>query len=347
MKTKQLLLYGEPSTQKTLLIQMLKKALRIYFVGTRMNDFAGADDHYDMWVFDEYTSNEKRVSNGEVEYSEAASTYNRTILRILDGQECRLDAKYSEIFRKTNNIPIILIANEIPQQCKHYGPLQERLMRLRFYTRIENIDEERIIKTLMGCIRRRIYQKMQSTEEQRKNLLLYNEETAKCSEIKHKTGENQRVFKMKTEQETLLILKVNMEQRTATLLVDPESCENHIMTTIKYALIPLENEKQTEIKIKKIEALKRGAQFNICRERDEQGKKHYLTWPVNLRFLNKNKILNAEVRVTPIENEEHEYYYHEKKGKKNEEENVIIRIGAENEYTFISNTGTTVWMHHD
>jgi len=38
-----------------------------------MNDFAGADDHYDMWVFDEYTSNE-RVSNGEVEYSEAAST---------------------------------------------------------------------------------------------------------------------------------------------------------------------------------------------------------------------------------------------------------------------------------
>ena len=42
-------------------------------LSTRMNDFAGADDHYDMWVFDEYTSNE-RVSNGEVEYSEAAST---------------------------------------------------------------------------------------------------------------------------------------------------------------------------------------------------------------------------------------------------------------------------------
>jgi len=35
MKTKQLLLYGEPSTQKSLLIQMFKKAFRIYFVGTK------------------------------------------------------------------------------------------------------------------------------------------------------------------------------------------------------------------------------------------------------------------------------------------------------------------------
>ena len=73
----------------------------------------------------------------------------------------------------------------------------------------------------MGCIRMRIYQKMQSTEEQRKHLLLYNEETTKCSEIKHKTGENQRVFKIKTEQEKLLILKVKKEQRIVTLLVDP------------------------------------------------------------------------------------------------------------------------------
>lgn len=347
MKTKQLLLYGEPSTQKTLLMQILKKTLRIYFVGTRMNDFSGADDHYDMWVFDEYTSNEKRGVTGQVDYSEAASTYNRTILRILDGQECRLDAKYSEIFRKTLNIPIILIANEIPQQCQHYGPLQERLMRLRFYTRIQNLDEERIIKTLMGCIGRRIYQKMQWMEEQRRHLLLYNEETAQCKQIRDKSGERNRVFKIKTDQEQELILKVNKEKRTAILLVvDPESYENTIMTTLKYALIPLETEEQSENKIKKIEALKGGAPFNICREREAKGMKQYLTWPVNLRFLNKNTIISAEVCV-PTRKEEKLGTHYENTGKETEEDNLIIRIGSENQHTFISSTGTTVWMHHD
>lgn len=52
IKTKPLFLYGQPSTQKSLLIHILSKVLRIYFPSARRNDFAGADDFYDLWVFD-------------------------------------------------------------------------------------------------------------------------------------------------------------------------------------------------------------------------------------------------------------------------------------------------------
>lgn len=39
IKTKQLFIYGEPSTQKTLLINMIARVLRVYFVGVRKNEF--------------------------------------------------------------------------------------------------------------------------------------------------------------------------------------------------------------------------------------------------------------------------------------------------------------------
>lgn len=348
LKTKQLLLYGEPSTQKTLLMQILKNALRIYFVGTRMNDFSGADDHYDMWVFDEYTSNEKRDFNGNVQYSEAASAYNRTILRILDGQECRLDAKYNDIFRKTRNIPIILIANEIPRECVAYGPLQERLMRLRFHTRIEHLDEKRIVKTLMGCIRRRIHQQIQCTEEQRKHLLLYNQEQATYTQIKHQMSEHHLLFQLKTEQGQELILQFNTKERISLLLLDPESYENTIMTTLKYALIPLEQQKKTLDTIKHIDSLIHAPPFSICREPNYEGMKQYLTWPVHLRFLSNNKLLSAEVRVATTEEKQIiEHLLKTHGNEKNDDNKLLIRIGPENEYTFTQVDGSIVWTDRD
>lgn len=48
IKIKQLFIYGEPSTQKTLLLNLLSKVIRIYFASTRINDFAGANDYYDL-----------------------------------------------------------------------------------------------------------------------------------------------------------------------------------------------------------------------------------------------------------------------------------------------------------
>ncbi|RRT35961.1 hypothetical protein B296_00028409 [Ensete ventricosum] len=53
IKTKQLFLYGKPNAQKTLMFEMLSKVLNIYFASSRSNDFSGAHDNYDIWVFDE------------------------------------------------------------------------------------------------------------------------------------------------------------------------------------------------------------------------------------------------------------------------------------------------------
>lgn len=53
LKTKQIFVYGAPSTQKTLL-QILQKVLNIYFVSSHRNDFTGAKDYFDLWVFDEF-----------------------------------------------------------------------------------------------------------------------------------------------------------------------------------------------------------------------------------------------------------------------------------------------------
>ena len=87
-----------------------------------MNDFAGADDYYDLWVFDEFHNHERECGIRETIYSENANLFNNTMLRV-DGQECRLDAKYGEVLNKIRNVPIVLIANHIPSKMRSYGPM--------------------------------------------------------------------------------------------------------------------------------------------------------------------------------------------------------------------------------
>lgn len=103
IKTKQLLLYGEPGTQKTLILKLLSSVLRTY---NASNDFPDAPDNYDLWVFDEFPIVEDvnmRSGFGQGMTSSA----NNTLLRILDGQECRLDTKYGHVFTKRKNVPIV------------------------------------------------------------------------------------------------------------------------------------------------------------------------------------------------------------------------------------------------
>lgn len=75
--------------------------------------------------------------------------------RMLDGQECRLDSKYSRVFTKKVNVPIIMVANSLPKCLCQKGPFPERFMRMKFTTNIKNLEEERIIATNRGCMRRR------------------------------------------------------------------------------------------------------------------------------------------------------------------------------------------------
>ena len=126
----------------------------------------------------------------ETIYSENANLFNNTMLRILDGQECRLDAKYGEVLNKTRNVPIVLITNQIPSKMRSYGPMQERVMRLRFNSRIANINEERLILTLKGCIERRIKKDQNQGKEEE---IKYNQETAIVFEKKEQ-NEKQGTF---------------------------------------------------------------------------------------------------------------------------------------------------------
>jgi len=67
-------------------------------VSSRRKDFTGANDHYDLWVIDEF--HEPGDNRGMFGASEEETTYANTILKILGGQECRLDSKYARIFSK-------------------------------------------------------------------------------------------------------------------------------------------------------------------------------------------------------------------------------------------------------
>ncbi|KAF9622938.1 hypothetical protein IFM89_035369 [Coptis chinensis] len=42
------------STQKTLICNMLRDVLQIYFASSRRNDLSGAHDFYNLWAFDEF-----------------------------------------------------------------------------------------------------------------------------------------------------------------------------------------------------------------------------------------------------------------------------------------------------
>ena len=63
-----------------------------------------------IMIFDEFTETE-----GSYYTQETGTPFANTLLRMLDGQECRLDSKYGKVFTKKRNVPIVMIANQIPR----------------------------------------------------------------------------------------------------------------------------------------------------------------------------------------------------------------------------------------
>ena len=49
-----------------------------------------------------------------------------------------------------------MIANRLPNAFTKDGAFKARFFRLRFHTRMGNLEEERVIATLWGCMQRRI-----------------------------------------------------------------------------------------------------------------------------------------------------------------------------------------------
>jgi len=151
--------YGPPSTQKTLIIHQLAKALRIYNGSSMINDWSGLDEYFNLWCLDEYyeadapEGSEKDQRFFFTKQQEEAVT--NTLLRLLDGQTTQLNAKYRPVFEK-NNVPIILMGNTARAKIKDHS-LQARLFRLEFKSSHTFLDPDRFIMTLWGCIKRRIF----------------------------------------------------------------------------------------------------------------------------------------------------------------------------------------------
>lgn len=95
---------------------------------------------------------------------------------MIDGQHCRLDSKYGRIFTKENHVPIVMIANKLPQGMKGEGPFRERFIRLQFSTHIEDLEEERVIATLWGCVKRRLNQIEANVDSAKGINLHYNQD---------------------------------------------------------------------------------------------------------------------------------------------------------------------------
>lgn len=51
-----------------------------------------------------------------------------------------------------------MIANKLPSSTRYHGPLRARFIRVPFSSRITEIEEERLIATLWGCVQRRAIQ---------------------------------------------------------------------------------------------------------------------------------------------------------------------------------------------
>lgn len=121
-RAKQLCIYGVPNTQRTLLFHLLSPVLRIHFTSSPGDDLNVANKNYDLCVFEEY-------------------------------QE-----QYSRIFHKKGNPPIVMISNNLPASTngRDQRPFRARYIRIRFSSKIHDLDEARIIATLRGCITRRV-----------------------------------------------------------------------------------------------------------------------------------------------------------------------------------------------
>lgn len=143
IKQPQLLIYGAPSTHKTNLVSALGQFLKIYYVPRRRDDFTGADDNYDLWVFDEW--NQLEINRG-------------TLKIVLDGQVCRLDSKYGRVIEKQKNVPMILLGNQgLINNTLDYEALSTRIKQVNFVSQLDTpITAERLAPTLYAPLREAI-----------------------------------------------------------------------------------------------------------------------------------------------------------------------------------------------
>jgi len=71
-----------------------------------------------------------------------------TFLKVLDDQHCRVNSKYKQILLKTQNVPIVIVASELPDFVKEKGSsLQARLIPLEFQHHTKHLEEDPLLAT--------------------------------------------------------------------------------------------------------------------------------------------------------------------------------------------------------
>lgn len=174
--TQQLLLYGLPNTPKTLVFQLLNEVLHIHHATT--NDYTGAHDDYDLWLFDDlHIVEDSNMSSGFGQ--SLTSSANNTLLHVLNGEEFWLDMKDGRAFTKVKNVPIVGTTNKLVRSLRESGPFLDIFFRLDLKSRLPLLRSERLISTLFGCINRRLQQKDVSWNDAKFIYLQYNEEHGK------------------------------------------------------------------------------------------------------------------------------------------------------------------------
>lgn len=123
------------------------------FASSGQTYFTFAHDHFDLWLFDDFDQTE--AESGALAPTELSSSA-KTLLQILDGKECRLDSKDARIFHKKRNVPVVLIANQLP--LPRSINILERCILMHFQQHIHELKESRVIATLWACINRRLKQ---------------------------------------------------------------------------------------------------------------------------------------------------------------------------------------------
>lgn len=85
-------------------------------------------------------------------------------------------APYDKI-TKRSNVPVVVITKDPPSFLFQGGPSQERFMPMRFVSELPDLQEERVIATFYGCVKRRLIRMILSADRAGRIALSYN----KCS----------------------------------------------------------------------------------------------------------------------------------------------------------------------
>ena len=137
-KRRQLFVYGQKKTQKTLFMRILGKVWNIFSTIHSLNDLSKANDFYDLFLVDNF--GETSIQEGSFHRDDSAERNLNSLLMLLDGPPTRPSA----VKGRRRNVPIIIIGQKIPDIFLSESCLcGEKVIPWKFFSHLEDLKEER------------------------------------------------------------------------------------------------------------------------------------------------------------------------------------------------------------